>query len=634
MFEAVRGNKRIAQVIIVLISLTFALWGVDSYISDRTTTSEVASVGDSKISAFQFEQAMREQQDRVRAANEGQVDAATFNTPLFRRAVLENLVNQRLLALYAVENGLSVPDGQLRETIAGIASFQENGQFSMKKYEAQLRGQGMSELGFQERLRSELANQQILSAVGEAAFVPASAAQRFLAAQLEERTIHMAQFKPEDYVDKVNVDGADAKAYYEANTASFEVPARVKARYVVLSPAALREDATVTDEEVRAEYEQTKHNFGVPEERKASHILVQVGADASEDEIAQAKAKAEKLLAEVKAAPETFGDVARKSSDDPGSAPSGGDLGFFGHGAMVKPFEDAVFGAGEGLLPEIVRSDFGFHILRVDEIRPATIPPLEQVRERIESELREKAASRRFLEVAEDFANTVYEQPDSLEPAAEAFGLEVKTTDAWIEAGAERMADIDSPELVNALFSQDVLVNKHNSDAIDVGDNTMVAVRVAAHEPARQRSFDEVKSEVEARLRTIKAAELASADGVEELAALKAGDTLSLDWGEAITVQRGLATLPPQALAKVFSMPEGPLPAYDGLELEGAGYALFRVDSVKRAEIRPDDERVAGISQQYAQLLGAQDLRAFLAELRESYPVMINAAAITPDEPR
>ena len=634
MFEAVRKNKRIAQVILVLISLTFAFWGVDSYLNDRTNTSEVASVGDSKISGYQFEQAMREQQDRLRAANEGQVDADALNSPLFRRAVLENIVNQRLLALYAFENGLSVSDQQLRETIAGIESFQEGGQFSMSRYQAALRGQGMSELGFQERLRGELANQQILSAIGEAAVVPTSSARRFLAAQLEERTVHTVQLKPEDYVDQVSVTADDAKAYYDTNASDYEVPARVKARYVVLSPTNLRQGLKIAEAEARAEYEQTKQNFGVAEERKASHILVQVGADASEAEIAEARAKAEQLLAEIKAAPETFSDVARKSSDDPGSAQSGGDLGFFARGAMVKAFEDAVFEAGEGLLPEPVRSDFGFHIVRVDEIRPATIPSFEEVRARIEAELLDKAANRRFLEVAENFANIVYEQPDSLEPAAQAFDLEVKTTDDWIEAGAERLADFESPELVNALFSKDVLENKHNSDAIDVGNNTMVAVRVEAHEPARQRPFDEVKDEVEARLRTVKAAQLARADGVEKLEALRAGKGPALQWGEAITVQRGLGVLPPQAVAQVFSVPESPLPAYAGLELGDAGYALFRVDAVKHAEIAPDDERVAEIARQYGQLLGAQDLRAFLAELRDAYPVKVNAAAITPDESR
>ena len=301
---------------------------------------------------------------------------------------------------------------------------------------------------------------------------------------------------------------------------------------------------------------------------------------------------------------------------------------------MVKAFEDAVFEAREGLLPEPVRSDFGFHIVRVDEIRPATIPSFEEVRARIESELLDKLANRRFLEVAENFANIVYEQPDSLKPAAQAFDLEVETTDEWIEAGAERLADFESPELVSALFSKDVLENKHNSDAIDVGDNTMVAVRVEAHEPARQRPFDEVKDEVEARLRTVKAAQLARADGVEKLEALRAGKGPALEWGEAITVQRGLGVLPPQAVAQVFSVPESPLPAYAGLELGDAGYALFRVDAVKHAEIAPDDERVAEIARQYGQLLGAQDLRAFLAELRDAYPVKVNAAAITPDESR
>lgn len=631
MFEAVRNNKRVAQVILILISVTFGFFGIESYLNNRGAAGEVATVGGAPISAYEFEQALREQQDRMRASSETPVDPATFEDPLFRRAVLDNLVNQRLLSLFAAEHRMSVTDAQLRDTIASIPAFQEDGQFSNARYQAVLRGQGMNELGFQERLRGELAYQQVLSAMGEAALVPKSAVMRVLSAQLEERTVHMVRFEPDAYLKTVEVSADAVKAQYEANKSQYAVPARVKIAYVVLSADALKDQVQVSEDELRAEYEQTKSTLGTPEERKARHILVQVAADASEADVTAAKKKAEALLAQLKADPSRFAELAKSASDDPGSAPNGGDLGFFGRGAMLKPFEDAAFSLPVGEVSGLVRSDFGFHIIRVDEIRKATIPSFDDARARLEATVRERAASRRFAESAEQFANLVYEQPDSLEPAANQFGLKVRTTEDWIEKGATSVAGFESPALAEAVFSPSAIADKHNTDAIDVGNNTIVAARVVAHEAARERDFDEVKSLVESQVRQKLAADAAAQAGAEKLAALEKGEKPTLAWGEPIKLQRGLPMLPPNAMTAVFAVSSERVPGYTGVAVPGAGYALFRIDAVKKVELSDTDPRIASVSGQYAQLMGAQDLRAFLTALREQYPVKINAAALAAD---
>ena len=633
MFEAVRQNKRIAQAILALISLTFVFWGVDSYLSDRTSTAEVASVGNIKISAFEFQDELRKQQDRMRSASESPIDAATFKSPLFKRAVLDNLINQRVLAIYAAEHYLSVSDKALYDAIANISAFQEDGQFSMERYERALRGQGMNIPTFQERVRAELTNQQVITAVSEAAVVPDSVISRFLGAQLEARTVHMVQLKAEDFAAGVQVDEAAAKAFYEQNAGDFSIPARVKARYVMLTPDAVKQQVSVTDDEIRAEYEQRKDTLGNPEERKASHILVEVAADAPEADVAKAGEKAQKLLDTLKASPEQFESLAKAESDDPGSAAEGGNLGFFGRGAMLAAFEDAAFAVdAPGLIPKLVRSDFGFHIIRVDEIRRSTTPAFDDVKAQIRTDLVDAAANRRFLEVAEQFANMVYEQPDSLGAAAEAFGLDIHTTKDWIEADATGIDGHESPALVKALFSDDVLRDKHNTDAIDIGGNTMIAARVEEAQPARQKAFEEVKADVEDRLRLQEAAKAAATEGESRLAKLRAGETLALDWGDKIELQRGVPALPPQMMTEIFAVNDGTLPAYAGMTLPGAGYAVFRIDSVKKTDVAKDDPRLKAIDEQYAQLLGAQDLRAFVGALREKYTVKINASALASEE--
>lgn len=622
MFEAVRNNKRVAQVILALLVIPFAFFGLDAYFRDRPGGGEVALVKGTPISEAEFDRALREQQDRLRGTAGGQVDRALLESEALRRAVLDNLVNQRVLALYGMDSRLNVTPAQLQQTIAGLDSFQQDGRFSLERYEALLRAQGMTPAMFEARVAHDVRIQQIATAVGEAGFVPAASARRFLAAQLEERTIRELRFPAARHAAAVNPTDDEIARFYESNPAVFERPARLKAEYVVLDQAAVEKQVSVGEEEVRAAYDSNPQRFGQPEERQARHILLQLEAGAPEEEAQKVMARAQELVAELRKDPSRFAQLAAERSQDPGSASRGGDLGFFGRGAMVKAFEDAAFAQKKDEIGDPVRSDFGVHIIQVTAIKPSSIRPFAEVRDQIAAELRAQAAGRRFAELAEQFSNTVYEQSDSLAPVAEALKLEIKRTD-WIARGTEAIGEYRSERLMNALFADDVVRNHRNTEAIEVGNNTLVAARALEFEPAQRLQLDEVKSRIADQLRNEGAAKKAAEQGEATLAALKKGEPAAGEWAAARNLQRGAPGLPAPAMQAVFSASSTKLPAYVGLAVPGGDYTIYRIDAVTRPELPNDDPRIAAVAAQYRRLIAERDFGAFLAELRSRYEVEV-----------
>ena len=340
--------------------------------------------------------------------------------------------------------------------------------------------------------------------------------------QNEERRFSELRFQPEQYAAKVKLDAAAVQKFYDENTAKFEVPEQVKAEYVLLSLDSLLAQVTVSDAEVKAWYEGRKDRFQQPEERRASHILI-----TPEGDDAKAKARAEALLAELQKTPGKFAELARKHSQDPGTAQQGGDLGFFGRGMMVKSFEDTVFSLKDGELSGVVKSDFGYHLIRLTGIKPGKLRPLEEVRAEIESELKRQAAMRKYAETAESFNNTVYEQSDSLQPAAEKYKLKVQKS-GWLSKQPDprqlaTLGPLATPKVLAGLFSEDAIKNRRNTEAIEVGPNTLLAARVVEHQAAAVRPFAEVKGEVETLLWAREAARLAREAGEAKLAELQAG---------------------------------------------------------------------------------------------------------------
>jgi peptidyl-prolyl cis-trans isomerase D len=627
MFDTVRNNKKIVQIILALIILPFAFWGVESYIRNAGTDSDVAKVGDSKISMAEFQEALREQQDRMRPALGGR-DPAILDSPEIRRAVLDSLVERRLLQLYAAKAHLAVSNEYLARFIASVPSLQVDGQFSPERYAAVVAAQGMSKEMFEHKLRQDLTLQQALSAVADASLAGEASSSRWLAVQMEEREVSEATLRPEKYAAQVKVGPDAVKAFYDANLKRFELPEQLRAEYVVLSRDKLAARAMASEDEIKAWYASRTDRYKQAEERRASHILIPLPKGADAEAAKAAETKAAGILAQVRKSPGDFASLAKQHSQDPGSAANGGDLGWFGRGAMVKPFEDAVFSLKEGGVSDVVKSDFGFHIIRLTGIQPERARPLEEVKGEIAAEIKVQAAAKQYAELAEAFNNTVYEQSDSLAPAAEKFKLTVEKTD-WMVKGGAAAGPFANQKLMSALFSDDAVKNKRNTEAVEISPNVLVSARVLEHKPATQQPLEAVSKTIEKLLVHQEAVKLAAKDGEEKLAALTGGGKDDIAWSSARSVSRAVAqNLPAEAVRAIFAADTAKLPAYAGVTVPG-GYALFRI-----AKARPytaasgETPQAKALRAQYARTVAEEEMLGWLAGLRAKYPVEINQAAL------
>ena len=623
MFDAVRNNKRIVQVFLALITLPFAFFGVESYVRSAGTGDDLAKIGDVKITQQQFQNALREQQDRIRAQAGAQFDPKMLDTPEARKAILDDLVDQRLLMLEASKKKMFVSDEAIRRTVGSIDAFKIDGKFSTERYEAALRGQGMSPVGFEAQLRQDLTLQQLAGAIGQSGITARTVTDRVLSMQTEKREVAEYRLGLDNYLDKVKLADGAAQKFYDENAKQFEVPEQAKAEYVVLSVDTIGAQLAVTEAEVKAWYDEHKDKFQQAEERRASHILIasdKLGKD-------KAKAKAEEVFKEVQKNPAAFADLAKKNSDDPGSAAKGGDLGFFGRGMMVKPFEDATLKLKEGEISGIVESDFGFHIIKLTGIHAAKEKPLAEVKGEIEAELKKAASSRKFAEAAEAFSNMVYEQPDSLKPVAEKFKLTIKQSD-WLGRQANPAnGPLGNAKVLAAVFSEDSIKSKRNTETVEIATNTLVAARLVEHKPAALLPFDSVKANIESLLKRQEAQVLAKKDGEAKLEVVKKGDD-KLVWGAPKSVSHIDAKLiPPVAAPAIFKMDTAKLPSYTGVELPGVGYAIFRLNKLESGD-KLDDARKKSMLTQLANLSAQEEMQVYLASLRSRYKVEINQSAL------
>jgi peptidyl-prolyl cis-trans isomerase D len=410
---------------------------------------------------------------------------------------------------------------------------------------------------------------------------------------------------------QASADDARIKAYYDANPDEFRVPERVRAEYVLLSGDALARLEPVTDAELKAAYEARAAQFKVPEQRRASHILV------------KSKDQAERIVAELKKAPGRFAELAKKDSQDSGSAEKGGDLGWFSSGMMVKPFEDAVFSMKKvGELAGPVQSEFGFHVIKLTGIQAAKGRSFEEVKKELSDEIARQKGSRKFAEAAENFSNLVYEQPDSLKPAAERFKLTPRTT-PWITKSAhQELGPLDNPKLLAALFSSDAIKNHRNTDAIEVAPGTLVAARVVEYQPATLRKLEEAKPEISEKLRRQQAFDLAQKEGAAKLERLKKGEDAGLKWGAARSVSRREAQgFPPPVLTAIVSADATKLPAYVGVAVPDAGYLLLKITKVTDGEV--PKERTPEIEVRAGRLYGASQYDAYVASLRSRADISV-----------
>lgn len=624
MFDFVHEKKRLVQIVLLVLILPFAFWGVSSY---RSTVggNALATVDGEKITQQDFDSAMKQQQDRMRELMGSNYNPAMFEQPEIKASILNNLISQRLLVAKARAAGLTVSDDQLAQVIAGIDAFQKDGKFDKQQYETVLSRQNMSPQMFEARVRQQLAMSQLTEAYSQNGYSSDVVAGNLIRLNEQQRMVSVAQIAQDSFMKQVKVSDADVDAYYQKNQAEFKVPEQAKVEYVVFSANALLPQMTVSDEEVKKYYEEHRSEFGMPEQREAAHILIPVASQASEAEKRAAKAKAEQILQQVKQAPAKFAELAKKYSEDPGSAANGGDLGFFGHGMMVKPFEDAAFSLKPGEISGLVQSDFGFHIIKLLAIKPAQIRQLAEVRSGIAQKLKQQKADDKFAELAEKFSDAVYEQSDSLKPAAELVKMPVQQS-GWLEKGRPGSHPWTDKAL-QAVFSDDVVKEKRNSSAVEVAPNTLLAVHMLEYKPASTRPQAEVAADIRLKLQRQQAAELAAKQGQEMLAKLQQGGKVDLTWKPVQTVTRARHDgLEPGLVRLIFQANADKLPAYVGTESLQGGYVLARVESVKQDGV-VDDAKLARYARQLRQLTGEELFKAYLANARKQAGISMPAFA-------
>ncbi|MDR2614765.1 MAG: SurA N-terminal domain-containing protein [Candidatus Accumulibacter sp.] len=628
MFDTVRNNKRIVQIFLGLITLPFAFWGIESYISNFGAGNDLASVGDTKIAYFQYEQAVRERQEQLRQSLGEAFKPEMMNLPQVRLGILNGLIDQRLLLLEAASKRLVISDQALQSFIAGIPALQENGTFSSARYEALLRAQGNSPERFEANVRQDLILQQLLGTVGGAAFVSTTQAEAMLRLQAEERRFGEFTIAAAPFAAKIKIAPEAMRKFYDENTRRFEVPEQVKAEYVVLSLDVLMSQATVDDAEIKAWYDEHPDRYRQPEERRASHILV-VPDDAGKE---KARARAEEILKDVRKNPSRFAELAKKHSQDPGSAGKGGDLGFFSRDMMTRPFAEAAFSQKEGEISEPVESDYGYHLIKVTGIREAKQRPLSEVREDIENELKRQTASRQFAEAAETFNNLVYEQSDSLQAAADRFKLEIERTD-WIPRNADpqfraTLGLLDNDKVLTDLFSVDAIRDKRNTEAVEVAPSTLLAARVVEHFEATTHPFETVRNDIEKFLKDEQAMRQAREAGEASLAELRNGQD-KLAWSATHGVSRlqaAQSSLPAAALQAIFKADVQTLPAYVGVEVDD-GYMLLKITGVAPPE-KIDENQLQALKTGYTRVVAQEDLAAYLSSLRSRYKIDINRSLL------
>jgi peptidyl-prolyl cis-trans isomerase D len=634
MFDFFRKHTRAMQfVLVLLIFPSFVFFGIRSYTgADGGANPTVAKVAGQNITKNEWEQAQRQQIARIQQQSPN-IDPKLFDTPEMKRQSLEALVRDRVILAAADKLDLAPTDDRLQRVFVSDPqlAFLRNPDGSVNK--ESLAAQGMSSEMFAQRLRQDLAQRQVLQGLSATVIAPLAATSAALDAMLQQREVQIQRFDTTDSLAKVAPTDADIEKYYKdpANAAQFMAPEQASIEYVMLDLDTLKKGITVSDDELHKYYTENAARYTTPEERRASHILIKADKSASAADRAAAKAKAEALYAEVKKNPASFADVARKNSQDPGSAEKGGDLDFFGRGTMVKPFEEAAFSLKPGEISPVVESDFGYHIIQLTAVRGGEKPSFESVRSQIENEVKTQLAQKRFTDLAVDFTNTVYEQSDSLKPAVDKFKLELRSAaNVTRTPVAGSTGPLASTKFLDALFSADSVRTKRNTEAIQIAPNQLVSGRIVQYAAAHQLPLADVKTKIHDRLVILQAAALAKKAGEAQLAALRAAPATAFNDAPLVVSRVQTHDLARPLVEAIMKAPVDKLPAFTGVDLGDAGYAVVKVIKVLGRDPVGADAHAA--QAQYGQSWSDAESQAYYTALKARFKVDIRAAELaSPD---
>ena len=619
MFDFVRNNTKIMMgILFLLIIPSFVLFGLEGYSRFNDKGAVVAKVNGNKINQAEWDAAHKREVDRIRTSMPN-IDAKMFDTAEAKYATLERLVRDQVISAAAQKLQLVASDTRLARELQQspvIAALRTaDGKLDMERYKQLAASQGMTPEMFEMQFRADLSNRQVIQGVQASAYATPAQTQTAMNAFMQRREVQILNFPAAEYLGKITVSDADLQAYYDKNKDKYQSSESADIEYIVLDIESLRQSITLNEQDLKSYYEQNLQRLSSKEERRASHILITAAKDLPEAEKKTARAKAEELLQLVKAKPASFADVARKHSQDPGSALKGGDLDFFGRGAMVKAFEDAAFSMKKSDISELVESEFGYHIIQLTDIKAAKAQSFESLRPSLEADLKKQQAQRKYAELAETFSNTVYEQSDSLKPVADKLKLNIQKASQVTRQATQTRGVLSHPALLQAIFSEVSLQKQRNTEAVEVAPSTLVSARVVKHQPAATLPLVEVKEFVKRALTQEKAAEMAKAQGEQRLSALKAS-TGADNLPNAIVISREKTQRQlPKVVDAVLRADPNKLPSVSGVDLGVQGFAVVRVTKVLPPEAE-NKELMLQAQQQFTQLWGTAETQAYITHLK------------------
>lgn len=625
MLQAIREKAQgwIAWAIVILITIPFALWGIQEYLGVSGETV-VAEVDGQPINDQTLEENARRFREQLRSSLGAAYKADLFSEAMLRRQALDQMIDERVLQVTAKAWGMRASDQMVVDAIASDRAFQSDGRFDHDLYQTVLRNNGLSEAAYEVSMRQGLTLEQLQSGISDSSFSTRAEVEAFHRLLNQKRTASYAVVPAASYLDKLAPDDAAVQAYYEAHQGSYQVPERVKLDYLLLDIAGLSAAVTVNDGDLAAYFEQHRDEFVAPQERELRHILIPFAGDE-----AAAQAKAAKLRQQLQEGAD-FAALARDNSADPGSAPQGGSLGWVSRGMMVDAFEQAAFALGVGEISEPVKTPFGYHLIQLQAVRGGGEARLEDIREQVASAYRKSEAERAFFARAERLAELAYENPDNLELAAEELGLSIQHSDWLARSGGQ--GDLASPKVVAAAFSDDVLQG-NNSELLELGPEKLLVLRVTAHEDARARALDEVRTQVLAAVRQQQATAQAKADGEQAMTRLQGGASLSdvaaaskwtLSADQTFDRQQRDVPAAVRDLAFRLARPEGASPVVGGVALANGDYALVALSAVADGEVSElDDTARKQLANRIAGMSGRLQLSAMVRALRDSADVRI-----------
>ncbi len=605
----------IAWTIVILLIVPFALWGIDQYTSGEKTVI-VAEVNGETISATEFLQLYNRQRLRLQQQFADMYDQVVVDEEL-RSQVLDALIDSRLIKQWGQTEGLMISDQQLASMIQAADVFQENGVFSPTVYQDILNRNGLTVAGFELEQRQFLIESQFRALTANSTFMTASELERLYQLQNQRRYIDYLRMDQRVFRKKIQVTDEQVTNFYAENASNFLVPEKVVVDYVTLSQEEIVKEVKITDDQAREFYQTNIGLFNQPEARRARHILIRGDEATAREKMADVQAKL--------AAGEAFEELAKNYSEDPGSAVNGGDLDFFEQGMMVPEFDQVVFSMQVGQTSDVVKTDFGLHLIQLTDIREQQAQPYEEIAEEVKQQLSLETAERLYFERLETLNTLAYEQPDSLEPLLSVVDGGIKTSEAISREGAASGV-MSLPRVVEAAFSDEVLKSRLNSTAIEVGPNSSIVLRVSQYQPEHQQAFDEVKSQIKEQLigeaAKQKAAELAD-EVMAQIEAGKSPESLvrnGVEWHEVGWIERQNQQVLPQISQTAFkaSKPKAEKPTWNRVQLFTGDTVLVRVSQVDVIENEERRSAMGQLEQAMISVYQSAELEARLAELKRT----------------